>query len=106
MNLPTSIKGKKVKCTKECLEDKGSNIFQENIINDLSFLHTTSHRDTNKKGAELQPLPVFVDNKEREPLNLEFIVNKELKGDNKKKMKVGRFRKALKRVRDMIRKYF
>ena len=106
INLPISVKGKKVKCTKECLEDKRSNISQENIINDLSFLHTTSHTDTNKKGAELQPLPVFVDNKEREPLNLEFIVNKELKGDNKKKMKVGRFRKALKRVRDMIRKYF
>lgn len=106
MNLPISAKGKKIKCTKECLDDKGSDIFQENIINDLSLLHTTLHTDSNKKSAELQPLPLFVDNKEREPLNLEFIVNKELKGDNKKKMKVGHFRKALKRVRNTFRKYF
>ena len=104
--MPISTKEKKIKCTKECLDDKGSDIFQENIIHDLSFLHTTSHTDTTKKGAELQPLPVFVDNKKREPLNVEFIVNKELKGDNKKKMKVGHFRKALKRVRNMFRKYF
>ena len=56
---------------------------------------------------ELQTLlPVFVDSKEKEPLSLEFIENKELKGDNEKKIKVGRFRKALKRVRNMFRKYF
>ena len=50
-------------------------------------------------------MPVFVDKKEKEPLNLELIDNKDLKGDNEKKIKVGRFRKALKRVRNMFRKY-
>ena len=51
-------------------------------------------------------MPVFVDKKEKEPLNLELIDHKELKGDNEKKIKVGRSRKALKRVRNMFRKYF
>ena len=107
INLPISIKEKVVKCTKECLDDKGSGIFQEDVINDLNFLHIKSLTTTNQKGAELQPLEsIFVDKKEKEPLNLKFIDNKELKGDNKKKIKVGRFRKALKRVRNMFRKYF
>ena len=83
-----------------------SNVFQEDIINDPDFLHTKS-QTTNQKVTELQPLvPVFVDKKEKEPLNLELIDNKDLKGDNEKKIKVGRFRKALKRVRNMFRKYF
>ena len=107
INLPTSIKEKIVKCTNECLDDKGSDIFQEDIINDLNFFHTKLHTTSNQKGAEIHPLvPVFVDNKEKEPLDLEFIDNKELKGDNEKKIKVGRFRRALKRVRNMFRKYF
>ena len=107
INLPTSIKEKIVKCTNECLDDKGSDIFQEDIINDLNFFHTKLHTPSNQKGAEIHPLvPVFVDNKEKEPLDLEFIDNKELKGDNEKKIKVGRFRRALKRVRNMFRKYF
>ena len=94
------------KSTKECLDDKESNVFQEDIINDPDFLHTKS-QTTNQKVAELQPLvPLFVDKKEKEPLNLELIDHKELKGDNEKKIKVGCFRKALKRVRNMFRKYF
>ena len=94
-----------VKCTKECLDYKGSKIFQEDV-NNLNFLHTKSPK-TNQEDAELEPLvSVFDDNKEKEPLNLEIIDNKELKSDNEKKIKVGRFRKALKRVRNMFRKYF
>ena len=107
INLPTSIKEKIVKCTNECLDDKGSDIFQEDIINDLNFFHTKLHTTSNQKGTEIHPLvPVFVDNKEKEPLDLELIDNKELKGDNEKKIKVGHFRRALKRVRNMFRKYF
>ena len=95
-----------VKCAKECLDGKGSDIFQEDIINDLNFVHT-KFQITNQKDVELQTLvPVFVDSKEKEPLNLEFIENKELKGDNEKKIKVGRFRKALKGARNVLRKYF
>ena len=95
-----------VKCTKECLDGKGSDIFQEDIINDLNFAHTKL-QITNQKDVGLQTLvPVVVDSKEKEALNLEFIENKELKGDNGKKIKVGRFRKALKGVRNVLRKYF
>ena len=107
INLPISIKEKMVKCTKECLDDKGCDIFQEDVINDLNFLHRKSQTTANQKGAALQSLvPVFVDNKEKEPLNFESIGNKELKGDNEKKIKVGRLRKTLKNVRNMFRKYF
>ena len=107
INLPISIKEKMVKCTKECLVDKGSDIFQEDVISDLNFLHIKSQTPTNQKGVALQPLvPIFVHNKEKEPLNLEFTDNKELTGDNEKKIKVGRFRKALKRVRNMFKKFF
>ena len=107
INLPISIKEKMVKCTKECLVNKGSDIFQEDVISDLNFLHITSQTPTNQKGVALQPLvPIFVNNKEKEPLNLEFTDNKELTGDNEKKIKVGRFRKALKRVRNMFKKFF
>ena len=107
INLPLSIKEKMVKCTKKCFVDKGSDIFQEDVISDLNFLHIKSQTPTNQNGVALQPLvPIFVDNKEKEPLNLEFTDNKEFTGDNEKKIKVGRFRKALKRVRNMFKKFF
>ena len=44
-----------VKCAKECLDGKGSDIFQEDIINDLNFVHT-KFQITNQKDVELQTL--------------------------------------------------
>ena len=42
-----------VKCAKECLDGKGSDIFQEDIISDLNFVHT-KFQITNQKDVELQ----------------------------------------------------
>ena len=44
-----------VKCAKECLDGKGSDIFQEDIISDLNFVHT-KFQITNQKDVELQTL--------------------------------------------------
>ena len=96
-----------VKRSKECLYDKEIDIFKDDSINDLNFLHGRSHRAANQKGVELQSLvPVNVEDTEKGPLELDFNDNKELKSDNEKKVKEGRFRKVFKRVRNLFKKYF
>ena len=106
-NLQISINAKIAKLSKECLDDKETDIFKEDIINDLNILHIRPHKETNKKDVELQSLvPVNVEDKEKGPLDLDFNDNKKLQGDNEKKVKEGRFRKAFKRIRNLLKKYF
>ena len=106
-NLELSINEKMVKHSKESLDDKEINICQEDIISDLNLLHVKPHAATDQKSVKLQlSVPVVIEHEEKELLNLDFNENKELKGDNKKKVKEGRFRKVFKRVRNIFKKYF
>lgn len=93
-----------VKCSREHLDDKEIDISLDDVINDLNFPHKNLHIATNNKCVELQSLvPVVVEGKEEGPFNDNkvFNDNNELKGDNNKTVKKGRFRKAFKRVRNM-----
>ena len=106
-NLELSINEKTVKHSKESLDDKGIDIFQEDVTSDLNLLHVKPRAITDQKSVELLSLvPIVVEDKEKGLLNLDFNGNKELKGDGKKKVKEGRFRKAFKRVRNIFKKYF
>ena len=106
-NLELSINEKMVKHSKESLDDKEINICQEDIISDLNLLHVKPHAATDQKSVKLQlSVPIVIEDEEKELLNLDFNENKELKDDNKKKVKEGRFRKVFKRVRNIFKKYF
>ena len=86
-NLELSINEKIVKRSKESLDDKESDIFQEDIIRDLNFLHVKVRTAVNQNGVELQSLvPVVGEDKEKSPLNFGFNNCKEFRNDNEKKI--------------------
>ena len=106
-NLGFSNNEKIVKHSEESLDDKEIHIFQEDITNDVNLLHVKPHAITDQKSVKLQlSMPIVVEDKEKGLLNFDFNDIKELKGDNKNKIKEGRFRKAFKRVRNIFKKYF